>query len=123
MYMRAAIGLWFRRPFAEFLSYSVPPRIGGIFLTAAPFVGDGGWPSEDISLSDIGARLPEAAPIFLYHGNKDETAPFGHVDLYAKAIPQAVVRRLPGRDHQLNNDMAGVAADIRRVRRAPRRST
>ena len=123
MYMRAAIGLWFRRPFAEFLSYSVPPRIGGIFLTATPFVGDGGWPSEDISLSDIGARLPEAAPIFLYHGNRDETAPFGHVDLYAKAIPQAVVRRLSGRDHQLNNDMAGVAADIRRVRRVPRRST
>lgn len=123
MYMRAAIGLWFRRPFAEFLSYSVPPRIGGIFLTAAPFVGDGGWPSEDISLSDIGARLPEAAPIFLYHGNKDQTAPFGHVDLYAKAIPQAVVRRLSGRDHQLNNDMAGVAADIRRVRRVPRHST
>ena len=119
MYMRAAIGLWFRRPFAEFLSYSVPPRIGGIFLTAAPFVGDGGWPSEDISLSDIGARLPEAAPIFLYHGNKDQTAPFGHVDLYAKAIPQAVVRRLSGRDHQLNNDMAGVAADIRRVRVVP----
>jgi|SoiMetStandDraft_5_1073268.scaffolds.fasta_scaffold09342_1 hypothetical protein len=97
MYMRAAIGLWFRRPFAEFLSYSVPPRIGGIFLTAAPFVGDGGWPSEDISLSDIGARLPEAAPIFLYHGNKDQTAPFGHVDLYAKGIPQARRCRYPAR--------------------------
>ena len=106
-----------------------PPKqtIGGIFLIAAPFVGDGGWPSEDIDpLSDVGAKLPEAAPIFLYHGNKDETAPFGHVDLYAKAIPQAVVRRLSGRDHQLNNDMAGVAADIQRVRaarRVPQRST
>ena len=103
-----------------------PPKqtIGGIFLIAAPFVGDGGWPSEDIDpLSDVGAALPEEAPIFLYHGNKDETAPFGHVDLYAKAIPQAVVRRLSGRDHQLNNDLAGVAADIRSVRRVPRRST
>jgi pimeloyl-ACP methyl ester carboxylesterase len=90
-------------------------------------VGDGGWPSEDIDpLSDLGATLPEEAPIFLYHGNKDQTAPFGHVDLYAKAIPQAVVRRLSGRGHQLNNDMAGVAADIRRVRavrRVPRHST
>jgi len=95
-----------------------PPEqaIGGIFLIAAPFVGDGGWPSEDIgALTDSGASLPGGVPIFLYHGSKDETAPFGHVDLYARAIPQAVVRRLPGRDHQLNNDMASVAADIRRA--------
>jgi hypothetical protein len=39
-----------------------PPKqaIGGIFLIAAPFVGDGGWPSEDIDpLSDVGASLPK----------------------------------------------------------------
>ena len=96
-----------------------PPRLtfAGIFLIAAPFVGDGGWHSEDIEpLSDLGARLPEQTPIYLYHGSKDETAPFEHVHLYAKAIPQAVVRRLSGRDHQLNNDMSEVAADIRRLR-------
>ena len=89
---------------------------GGIFLIAAPFVGDGGWHSEDIEpLSDLGAKLPEQAPIYLYHGSKDKTAPFEHVYLYAKAIPQAVVRQLSGRDHQLNNDMSEVAADIRRL--------
>ena len=89
---------------------------GGIFLIAAPFVGDGGWHSEDIEpLSDLGAKLPEQTPIYLYHGSKDKTAPFEHVRLYAKAIPQAVVRRLSGRDHQLNNDMSEVAADIRRL--------
>jgi predicted alpha/beta hydrolase family esterase len=95
-----------------------PPRltVGGIFLIAAPFVGDGGWYSEDIEpLSDLGPRLSDQTPIYLYHGTKDDTAPFGHIDLYAQAIPQAVVRRLPGRDHQLNNDMSEVAADIRRV--------
>ena len=94
-----------------------PPKltIGGIFLVAAPFVGDGGWPSDDIEpLGDLGARLSEEARIYLYHGSKDETAPFAHVDLYAQAIPQAVVRRLSGRDHQLNNDMSEVAADVRR---------
>src|SRR4029434_4965655 len=82
-----------------------PPRqtIGGISLIAAPFVGDGGWPSEDIEpLSGIGARLSEQTPIYLYHGSKDETAPLEHVHLYAQAIPNAVVRRLSGRDHQLN---------------------
>ena len=42
-------------------------------------------------------------------------SPFEHVRLYAKAIPRAVVRRLSGRDHQLNNDMSEVGADIRRL--------
>ncbi len=103
-----------------------PPAVtfAGIFLIAAPFVGAGGWPSEDIEpLSDLGARLPEQTPIYLYHGSKDETAPFGHLHLYAQAIPQAVVRGLSGRDHQLNNDLSEVAADIRRlraVRKTPR---
>jgi len=40
---------------------------------------------------------------------------YEHVGLYARAIPQAVVRRLTGRDHQLNNDMSEVATDIRRL--------
>jgi predicted alpha/beta hydrolase family esterase len=96
-----------------------PPErtIGGIFLLAAPFVGDGGWPSDDIEpLSELGAKLPEHTPVYLYHGSKDQTAPFDHVELFAKSIPQAVVRRLAGRDHQLNNDMSDVAADIRALR-------
>ena len=96
-----------------------PPRLtfAGIFLIAAPFVGDGGWHSEDIEpLSDLGARLSEQTPLYLYHGSKDETAPFGHVHLYSEAIPHAIVRRLSGRDHQLNNDLSEVAADILRLR-------
>jgi predicted alpha/beta hydrolase family esterase len=95
-----------------------PPETApsGIFLIAAPFVGKGGWPDRDIkSKSDLGSRLHKRSRIYLYHGSEDDTAPFGHVDLYAKAIPQAVVRRLAGRDHQLNEDMSEVAADIRRL--------
>src|SRR5262245_55968908 len=100
-----------------------PPKLAirGIFLIAAPFVGGGGWHSEDIeALSDLGTKLPEQIPIYLYHGSKDETAPFGHVQLYANAIPHAVVRRLSGRDHQLNDDMSEVAADIGRLEGQPR---
>ena len=86
----------------------------GIFLVAAPFVGKGGWPSEDIEpIPDLGARLQQQWLVYLYHGSEDDTSPIGHVDLYAKAIPQAVVRRLAGRDHQLNENMSEVAADIR----------
>jgi predicted alpha/beta hydrolase family esterase len=88
----------------------------GVLLIAAPFVGPGGWPSEDIEPKlDLGARLPKATPIYLYHGSEDATAPCAHVDLYKQAIPQAQVRKLAGRDHQLNDDLSEVAADIETI--------
>lgn len=88
-------------------------QIAGVFLISAPFVGPGGWPSEDIRPKrDLGARLPVATPIYLYHGSKDDTAPCAHVDLYKQAISHAQVRKLEGRDHQLNDDLSEVAADI-----------
>jgi len=89
-------------------------KLAGIFLIAAPFVGAGGWPSEDIQpTADLGARLPSKTPIHLYHGSKDDIVPLAHLDLYAAAIPGAAVHRLEGRDHALNNDLAEVAAVIR----------
>ena len=94
-----------------------PPQIAlsGIFLVAAPFVGEGGWPSGDglEPREKLGADLPEGVPIHLYHGSLDDTAPPAHLDLYAKAIPQAVSHLLDGRDHQLNDDLSEVASDIR----------
>jgi predicted alpha/beta hydrolase family esterase len=88
--------------------------IAGIFLIAAPFVGEGGWPSKDIeSRNDFATRLPEEVPLFLYHGKEDQTAPVEHLGLYAAAIPRAVTRVLDKRDHQLNDDLSEVAADIR----------
>lgn len=98
--------------------FEEPPDImlGGVFLLAAPFVGEGGWPSEDIEpLSAMAKKPPLPAPVYLYHGTQDETAPLEHAGLYANAIPQAVVRRLVGRDHQLSNDLSEVAQDIRRL--------
>ena len=97
------------------LADAPPPRkLAGVLLVAAPFVGPGGWPSDDIApMTDIGARLPAATPVRLYHGSKDDTAPPAHVDLYAAAIPGALVRRLEGRDHQLDDDLSEVAADVR----------
>jgi len=86
----------------------------GIFMISAPFVGLGGWPSEDIQpMSNVGGRLPTHMAVYLYHGSEDKSVPFEHVNLYEKAIPQAIVCRLAGRDHQLNNDLSDVAADIR----------
>ncbi|AOO84031.1 hypothetical protein [Bosea vaviloviae] len=84
-------------------------------------------PSEHVKLSnggtifykpltpeaDLGARLPPKTPIHLYHGSEDDIAPFAHVDLYEGAIPGAIVHRPNGRYHQLNGDLAEVAAGVR----------
>jgi hypothetical protein len=51
----------------------------------------------------------------VYIGTDDEMVSLEHASLYQRAIPQAVVRRLDGRDHQLNNDLSEVAADILRL--------
>ncbi len=84
-----------------------------LILIAAPFVGDGGWTSDEIATpADLAERLPAGMPVFLYHGAEDEIAPVAHAGLYATLIPQAVVRILPGRDHQLNDDLGEVARDI-----------
>ena len=88
--------------------------LGAIVLIAAPFVGEGGWPSDEFELtSDLGARLPPGVRVHVFHGLQDQTVPPSHAGRYALAIPQARIRRLPGRDHQLNNDMSEVAEAIR----------
>ena len=99
-----------------------PPdkRLGAIVLIAAPFVGEGGWPTDEFELaSDLGASLPPGAQVHVFHGLQDETAPPSHADLYALAIPQAQVHQLSGRDHQLNNDLSEVAEAIRTNRPRP----
>jgi predicted alpha/beta hydrolase family esterase len=93
-----------------------PPvrQLSAIFLIAAPFVGEGGWPSDDLqSQREIGKKIPAGVPVYIYHGLADDTAPPAHADLYAQAIPQAKICRLPGRDHQLNNDLREIAAAIK----------
>lgn len=89
-------------------------RLSGIFLIAAPFLGEGGWPSDDDMepFADLSAGLPAGAPVFLYHGLDDETVPIAHLRLYARALPHATARELPRRDHQLNDDLSEVARDI-----------
>lgn len=90
--------------------------VRGIVLIGAPFVGDGGWPSEEFELrADLGARLPPGAQVHVFHGFDDHTAPPSHADLYARVIEQAQVHLLTGRDHQLNDDLTEVARVIQRL--------
>jgi len=93
-----------------------PPDVSlaAIVLIAAPFVGDGGWSGEEFELPDnLGGLLPANVPIHVFHGLADDEVPPAHADLYARAIPQATLHRLPGRDHQLGNDLSDVASVIR----------
>ena len=103
-----------------------PPEKGlaAIVLIAAPFVGEGGWPSDEFGLtSDLGARLPPGVRVHVFHGLRDETVPPSHAGLYALAIPQAQMHQLPGRDHQLNNNLSEVAEAIRINRPRPVNNT
>jgi predicted alpha/beta hydrolase family esterase len=72
------------------LAEQAPERkLAAIVLIAAPFVGAGGWPSDEFELpSDLGARLPQGVPVHVFHGLEDETAPPSHAHLYASAIPR-----------------------------------
>src|SRR5262249_19569504 len=101
----------------NFLAEAEPQKsVAGIFLVAAPFIGAGGWESEDLAPPlDIGPVLPKDAAVYLYHGRDDEIVPFAHVELYARALPRAVIRRLDERNHQLNEDLVDVARDIERL--------
>ncbi len=92
-----------------------PPNLafGAIFLIAAPFVGEGGWPSAGWQPErEIGKKLPKGMSIDLYYGLADTTVPRSHAELYLRAIPHARLFRLPGRDHQLNDDLREIAAAI-----------
>ncbi|HEV8699542.1 MAG TPA: alpha/beta fold hydrolase [Candidatus Limnocylindrales bacterium] len=93
-----------------------PPDVtlSAIVLIAAPFVGVGEWPGEEFELpSNLGALLPAGVPVHVFHGLEDDEVPPAHADIYARAIPQAQLHRLPGRDHQFGNDMSDVATQIR----------
>lgn len=91
-------------------------RISAVFLIAPPFIGDGGWPSGELRpTKQVGAEIPQGVPLYLYFGARDQTVPLAHARLFEKVLPRARVRRLPGRDHQLDDDLSAVARDIRRL--------
>ncbi len=91
-----------------------PARPVGVFLIATPFIGDGGWPSDDLRpTAAAAASLSDGAPLYLYQGRDDDTVPSSHIDLLARAFPRATIRVLDGRNHQLNDDLSEIARDIR----------
>lgn len=62
------------------------PRVGdlgAVALIAAPFIGPGGWQSDEMEASaDLAARLPVEVPVFVYHGENDAVVPVAHAKCY-----------------------------------------
>lgn len=85
---------------------------GVLGLIAPPFMGPGGWTSEEAGQFPGADRLPAGLPVYLHHGMQDEVIPPAHAELYARAMPRATVRMLLHRDHQLNDDPSELARDI-----------
>jgi predicted alpha/beta hydrolase family esterase len=91
------------------------PSLAGAFLIAGPFWHDDefwNWKEAELP-GDAGTRIPATLPVTFYHGSDDEFVPFSHLAMYARLFPTATIRRLDGRNHQLNGDLSDVARDIR----------
>lgn len=92
----------------------------GVFLLNAPFWGGKGWLYEgyqELELpEDFSKKFPKEPDVFLYHTRDDEVVPFAHLELYAKLLPQAILRKIDKGGHQLNNDLSGVAKDIKMLK-------
>lgn len=96
-------------------------RLAAAFLIAAPFWHDHDiWRWKEVELPrDASARLPRRLPVFFYHGTHDEVVPVAHVEMYERAFPAAHILRLDGRNHQLDDNLAEVARDIRSLAGVP----
>lgn len=105
----------------RYLAEERVPGIAGLFLIASPWLGPGGWSSEDWSIGELLSRskftsqVTDSTPVFLYHSRDDQVVPFAHMALHAKQLPHALLRTFEGRGHQLDDDLTEVARDISRV--------
>jgi len=95
------------------------PALAGLFLVATPF-----WGPEfpEFALPpDLGARLRDVSPIYLYHSRDDAEVSFEHLERFGRALPHATRRVLDGRGHEFDQaEFPELAADIRGLR--PRRA-
>jgi uncharacterized protein len=87
--------------------------IAGMFLVATPH-----WNPADPEIAeyalpdDFAARLPAIRRLFLYHSRDDTEIPLAHVERYARALPQAVVRDLDGYGHLFDKPCPELVRDI-----------
>jgi predicted alpha/beta hydrolase family esterase len=88
--------------------------IAGLVLVAVPFWGQKGWELEWALPQDWPGPATELPRTFLFHSRDDEVAPFAHLELYAKRLPDATVRPLDGHGHLFDRgDLTEIVEAIR----------
>jgi uncharacterized protein len=90
--------------------------VTGLFIIAAPFWGEGGWELSEFELKkNFEAHLAFIPKIILYHSQDDESVPFGHLFLYAKKLPDALVRKFDHRGHTFTEPFPELIKDIKAI--------
>ena len=88
-----------------------PPGLRSVISIATPFWG------EDMKSWKLppgfAKRLSSIPRLIFYHSRDDYEVPFSHVERYANALPQALIRRVNGRGHLFDNgEVEDILADI-----------
>lgn len=92
-------------------------KIKGIFLIATPYwSGNEDWKTGLKLQEGFADKLPDGMPLFFYHCKDDEVAPFSHFGYYKQKVKQANFHEIESGGHQLNNNLAIVAQDIKLLR-------
>ena len=98
----------------------IDPRVRSLHLIAMPWWGLEGWDWEELALpAGVGTSPPDVR-IYLYHSVDDPHVPIAHLARYADALPQAVVRRIPGAKHSFRDGLPELVQDILAAGQAPR---
>ena len=93
--------------------HGIPAGLAGVVAIAAPFWEMSGWQQEWALPRGSEARLAGLPRTVLYHSRDDDVAPVSHVDRYAEALPNALVRKVDGRGHLFaDGNVADIVADI-----------
>jgi uncharacterized protein len=92
-------GIFLERYFSE---NTVPVRIGGLFLLAAPYFED----RSEAGFNIVSPKklLDQVKKIYLYHSKDDPIVPFEHAMKYEKTLPGAELVALDDRGHLYAQD-------------------
>ena len=95
----------------------VNKKIKGVFLIATPFwSGNEDWKAGLKLNEGFADRLPRELPLFFYHCRDDEEVPFSHLQQYKSKVSRAIFHEIGSGGHQLGNDLALVAQDVKSLR-------
>lgn len=101
---------------AKYLSKSnFPKKIKGLFLVSAPFYEKySNYSKADFSLPENLRSISEQVKnIFLYHSKDDPIVPFGDLEKYKKAIPNAQIKIFEDRGHFNQAEFPELMDDIK----------